>query len=116
MTNGISPSPPRRFWPRESTRGTSRTTVPSWRFGAALAAVIALALAQFVKDGVLIGGPIMALVWWAAHKLTWDCTLLEDAPDVSGQGLLQQMGLDATARPATASAPGTKSPVADPEA
>src|SRR5258705_5797197 len=31
--------------------------------GAALAGVIALALAQFVKDGLLIGGPIMLLVW-----------------------------------------------------
>src|SRR5438034_1912964 len=41
-------------------------------FGGALAAAIALALSVLVKDGLFIGCPIMALVWWAAHKLTWD--------------------------------------------
>ena len=86
-------------------------------FGAALAGAIALALMQFVKDGLVIGGPIMALVWWAAHKLTWDCTLIDDAQDVSGQGLLQQMGLDTTAAPAdTSSPPGTTSRANEPEA
>ena len=86
-------------------------------FGAALAGAVAMALMQFVKDGLVIGGPIMALVWWAAHKLTWDCTLIDDAQDVSGQGLLQQMGLDTTAGPVdTSSPPGTTSRANEPEA
>src|SRR6267142_1693033 len=78
-------------------------------FGGALAGAIALALAQFVKDGLLIGAPIMILVWWAAHKLTWDCTLIDNQQDASGQGLLQQMGLDPSAGPPDSSPPGTTS-------
>jgi uncharacterized protein DUF4129 len=85
-------------------------------FGGALAGAIALALTQFVKDGLLIGAPIMALVWWAAHKLTWDCTLIDNAQDVSGQGLLQQMGLDPSAAPSTSSPPGTSTRAGEPEA
>jgi hypothetical protein len=79
-------------------------------FGGALAAAVAIALAYLVKDGLIIGGPIMVLVWWAAHKLTWDCTLIDDKQDASGQGLLQQMGLDTSTAPADRSPPGTTSP------
>ncbi|HMC10273.1 MAG TPA: DUF4129 domain-containing protein [Pirellulaceae bacterium] len=85
-------------------------------FGWALAAAIALALAQFVKDGLIVGGPIMVLVWWAAHKLTWDCTLIDDTQDASGQGLLQQMGLDPSAAPAGNAPPGTTTRTTEPEA
>src|SRR5262245_35972180 len=85
-------------------------------FGAPLAAAIALALVQFVKDGLLIGGPIMLLVWWAAHKLTWDCTLIDDTQDASGQGLLQQMGLDPSAPPPNQAPPGTTTRRGDIEA
>jgi hypothetical protein len=40
--------------------------------------------------------PLLALVWWATHKLTWDCTLVDENQDASGQGLLQQIGLEAS--------------------
>src|SRR5262245_54538620 len=40
-------------------------------FGWALGGVVALALAKFVEGGLVVGGPIMLVVWWAAHKLTW---------------------------------------------
>jgi hypothetical protein len=40
--------------------------------------------------------PLLALVWWAAHKLTWDSTLIDDSQDTSGQGLLNQMGLESS--------------------
>src|SRR3954467_10503203 len=63
-------------------------------FGWALAASVALVLSRLVQDGLVIGGPIMVLVWWAAHKLTWDCTVIDEDQDVSGQGLLAPMGLD----------------------
>ncbi|MHB8972024.1 MAG: DUF4129 domain-containing protein [Pirellulaceae bacterium] len=71
-------------------------------FGIALAVVTAMALAKFVQiEGVLAGYSLlincglMAIVWWSAHKLTWDCTFIDDRQDASGEGLLQGMGLDA---------------------
>src|SRR3954453_6404529 len=76
-------------------------------FGGPFAAVIALAVMKFASDGLIIAGPLMILVWWAAHKLTWDCTLTDDTQDASGQGLLQQMGLDSSAGSADPSPPGT---------
>src|SRR3954452_23999031 len=63
-------------------------------FGWALAASVAFVLARLVQDGLFLGGVVMVLVWWAAHKLTWDCTVIDEDQDVSGQGLLQQMGMD----------------------
>ena len=39
---------------------------------------------------------ILGVVWWATHKLTFDCTLLEDDQD-AGVGLLQESGLDRSA-------------------
>jgi hypothetical protein len=38
--------------------------------------------------------PLLALIWWSVHKLTWDCTVIDDDQDASGEGLLQTMGLD----------------------
>ena len=32
--------------------------------------------------------------WWCAHKLTWDCTLIDDDEDASGEGLMQRIGVD----------------------
>jgi uncharacterized protein DUF4129 len=56
--------------------------------------------------GWLINLVIMAICWWTAHKLTWDCTLIDDDEDASGQGLLQAAGLekdaDQTVTPAAA--------------
>ncbi|NOZ40919.1 MAG: hypothetical protein GXP24_11940, partial [Planctomycetes bacterium] len=37
---------------------------------------------------------MLALVWWSAHKLTWDCTLIDDNEDASGEGLMQRIGVD----------------------
>ena len=36
---------------------------------------------------------VMGVVWWATHKLTFDCTLLDEDQD-SGVGLLQESGLE----------------------
>src|SRR5436309_825784 len=60
--------------------------------------------------------PILALVWWAAYKLTWDCTLIDDTQDASGEGLLQHMGLDSSAPPAGNAPPGTTMRAGDLEA
>ncbi len=36
---------------------------------------------------------LIALIWWCAHRLTWDCTLVDDTVDASGTGLLELTGL-----------------------
>ncbi len=68
-------------------------------FAIPLGIVTAIAMVRFVRiEGPLAGlsMPInlclMALIWWSAHKLTWDCTLIDDKQDASGEGLLQGMG------------------------
>lgn len=71
-------------------------------FGIALAVVISLAMHQFVSYkgtsldavGWLINYAMIALAWWCAHKLTWDCTLVDETQDASGEGLLQTVGLE----------------------
>jgi Domain of unknown function (DUF4129) len=40
---------------------------------------------------------LIAIIWWCAHRLTWDCTLIDDAVDASGAGLLQEAGLEGKA-------------------
>ncbi len=44
--------------------------------------------------GWLINYSIIAITWWFAYKLTWDCTLIDESQDASGEGLLQTAGLD----------------------
>src|SRR6185295_10226273 len=46
-------------------------------FALPLAGAVGVAVMQFVAGG-MICWPLMALVWWATHKLTWDCTLIDD--------------------------------------
>jgi hypothetical protein len=68
-------------------------------FGIPLAIAVGLAMLQFVQIegplaqfGAAINLGLMVVVWWCAHKLTWDCTLVDDSQDASGQGLLQTLG------------------------
>src|SRR5260370_42515413 len=51
---------------------------------------------NFEQWGWLLNYGLIAVAWWCAHKLTWDCTLMDEKQDASGQGLLQTAGLDAT--------------------
>lgn len=37
---------------------------------------------------------ILAIIWWSAHKLTYDCTYEDEATEASGKGLLQAAGLE----------------------
>ena len=62
-------------------------------FALPLAGAVALAIGRF-SDGGLLHFGLMALCWWSAHKLTWDCTVIDEEKDASGQGLLQIVGLD----------------------
>ena len=70
--------------------GNERATA----YGVALAGAVCPVVWVFVDEFVL-AWLLLAVVWWCANKLTWDCTLIDEQEDVSGEGLLQAMGLDA---------------------
>ncbi len=57
-------------------------------FGMALAGAVGLATVRF-SSSVYFHWILLAVAWWAAHKLTMDCTLIDEEQDSSGQGLLQ---------------------------
>jgi hypothetical protein len=71
-------------------------------FGAALAIVVGIAANRFMdfqggwtdNFSWIINWSLIALVWWCAHRLVWDCTLIDDDQDSSGEGLLQTAGLE----------------------
>ncbi len=70
-------------------------------YALALAVVTGLAIQRFVvvhgvpaSTGAIVNFSLMGLIWWCAHKLTWDCTVIDETKDVSGEGLLQTVGLD----------------------
>jgi len=67
-------------------------------FSLPLGLLMFIALGRFVEHagafGWLINLALLAGVWWSAHKLTWDCTVIEDNQDSSGEGLLGRVGLD----------------------
>ena len=63
-------------------------------FGGPLALVTFIAAQRFVQAGMLINGVLVAAIWWSAHKLTWDCTVIDDAEGGAGEGVLQAAGFD----------------------
>src|SRR5271169_2140453 len=58
-------------------------------YGLALAAVVWLYLLR-TSPAYIFSVFLLAIVWFCAHKLVWDCTLIDDDLDASGQGLLQK--------------------------
>ena len=70
-------------------------------FAIPLAIAILLAINRFVQfQGGLqsfsffINLGLIAVVWWSADKLTWDCTLIDEDEEDTGEGLLEAVGLD----------------------
>jgi hypothetical protein len=72
-------------------------------YGAVLAVAVFLALQSFMQleesqslgpIGWAVNGALIALIWWCASKLTWDCTYIDDKIDISGKGVLEAAGLD----------------------
>jgi len=63
-----------------------------------LAGAVFVVLLKFVEHpsifSPLINLALIALVWWCSHKLTWDCTFIDDEEDSSGEGLMQRVGAD----------------------
>ncbi len=79
-------------------------------YGAALACVTWLALMRFVTiegfgQSAQMGlhALFIAVSWWASHRLTWDCTVLDKERLAEGRGLLETAGLDAGRRDAATS-------------
>jgi len=44
-----------------------------------------------VQPNVIFGAILLGVVWFTAHKITCNCTLVDDEVDASGQGLLQSL-------------------------
>lgn len=67
-------------------------------FSLPLGLLMFIAMGRFVEHagafGWLINLALLAGVWWSSHKLTWDCTVIDDNQDSSGEGLLGRVGLD----------------------
>ena len=71
-------------------------------FAIPLGIVTLLAINRFVQfqGGMLesltfyINCGLIAVVWWSSDKLTWDCTLINEDEEDSGEGLLEAVGLD----------------------
>jgi hypothetical protein len=57
-------------------------------YGLALAAATWLYLVR-IHPAYFLGIALLGTIWWCAHKLTWDCTLIDEDVDASGSGLLQ---------------------------
>lgn len=83
-----------------------RISIDEGRQYASLYAIpLALAMLAVLSRFVAFSGPLaglslpinaglVLLVLWCADRLTWDCTVIDNRKDVSGQGLLQTAGLD----------------------
>ena len=67
-------------------------------FAVPLAVAMFLFLVKFVEHpspfSHVINLALMAIVWWCAHRLTWDSTVVDDDEDASGEGLMQRIGVD----------------------
>ena len=70
-------------------------------FAIALGVVTAMATLRFVQFqgplasiSPLVSLGLVGLIWWSADKLTWDCTVIDEQQDASGEGLLQTTGMD----------------------
>jgi hypothetical protein len=56
----------------------------------------------------LINLALIGLVWWGAHRLTWDCTQEDEETDVTGEGILQAAGLETVENPTRPDEPEEK--------
>ncbi len=68
--------------------GIEQGTTQAAIYGLALAGATWLYLVR-IHPAYLAGTILLGTVWWCAHKLTWDCTVIDDDEDASGSGLLQ---------------------------
>ena len=74
-------------------------------YAVVLALLVWLGMGQFVNYppgwealSWLINAGLIAFVWWSSHRLTWDCTHIDE--EATGTGLLQAAGLGEEEPPA----------------
>lgn len=58
-----------------------------------LAGATSLTIFKFAPEGPFVPIICLGIVAWCADKLTWDCTLIDESEDASGEGLLQVAGV-----------------------
>ena len=68
--------------------GIEQGTGPAAVYGLALAGATWIYLVQ-IHPAYLVGVLLLGTVWCCSHKLTLDCTVIDDDEDASGSGLLQ---------------------------
>jgi len=66
--------------------GTQRAAL----FGFGLAAATYFYLVR-TNPAFLFAIVLLGIVWWCAHKLTWNCTYVDDDEDASGRGLMETL-------------------------
>jgi hypothetical protein len=72
-----------------------------WMYGLILALAAFLGMQAFIEYpaglrelSVPVNFFLITVVWWCTHRLTWDCTNVDEDVDMSGEGVLQAAGLD----------------------
>lgn len=61
--------------------------------GLGLGLATALVMVVLVNNALVACG-LIVVVWWCAHKLTWNCTFIDETVDPSASGLLETAGQD----------------------
>ena len=61
-------------------------------FAVPLSIATILSMMKYTDSSLLFILPLIAFIWWSTDKLTWDCTVVEEDKDASGEGLLQTIG------------------------
>jgi hypothetical protein len=70
--------------------GIEQGTAYALGYGLMLALATWLYLSS-VQPNVVFGALLLGIVWFTAHKITCNCTLIDEDADASGKGLLQSL-------------------------
>jgi hypothetical protein len=70
--------------------GIEQGALHAFGYGLAMAAVSWLYLLT-ISPNFVLGAVLLGIVWYSAYKLTWNCTLIDETEDASGQGLLESV-------------------------
>jgi len=66
----------------------------SMMYAVPLALAMLLVLGRFTSSPMLFNIIMLGIILWCADKLTWDCTVIDEQEDASGEGLLQTVGME----------------------
>jgi hypothetical protein len=81
-------------------------------FSVLLGGATAFVVSRFSDLHMAVNLALLGLIWWCSDRLTWDCTLIDEHENASGEGLLQTVGLDEpSAEPQSAKAQADVEPL-----